>query len=336
MKRRAFVSLLLLIGFAQTTSADSPGPQLNPSRAYPPSCVALPLPLPAGNEPLWSTHVTVPTVDSSFNITGTEDVTYIFWRTPCDGGKAALLGQMQRDNAHTGTTPIPIFALISASQGVAQNVIVRPALDPNTVISGLDLGLIPIRTNATFVMEEGYDSNTTYLFDYTQPMSLTLNGSTPVTISIPQYNSNQYTTAGMPLQISGYQTGNYGDAAGGQGVQVEVAESSTADQRYLVLAWYTYDATGTSYWLFNSTAFTIGARSATFPLGYYGGGGFAGGAGTISAAVWGNITVSFPDCDHMVMTYGSDAGLPSSVPTGSGTRTFTRVTNINGVTCDQL
>jgi len=38
----------------------------------------------------------------------------------------------------------------------------------------------------------------------------------------------------------------------------------------------------------------------------------------------------------MIMTYGSASGLPSGVPTGSGTRTFTRVTNINGLTCDQL
>ena len=336
MKRLAFISLLFLIGFAQTASADSAGPLLNPTRAYPPSCVALPLPFPATNEPRWATRVTVPTVDSSFNFIGTESVTYIFWRTPCNGGNAAIIGQMQRDDALVNHTPFPIFPLISATQGVAQNVIVRPALDPNTKFSGLDLGLIPIYTNVTFVLEEGYDSNNTYLFDYTQAMNLTLNGSTAVTIGIPQYNPNQYATAGLPLQISGYQTGNYGDASGGQGIQVEVAESSTANQRYLVLAWYTYDATGTSYWLFNSTAFAIGDRTATFPLGYYGGGGFAGGSGTVSAAVWGTITVSFPDCDHMVMTYGSSAGLPSGVPTGSGTRTFTRVTNINGVTCDQL
>jgi hypothetical protein len=336
MKRLAFISLLFLTGFAQTASADSAGPELNPTRAYPPSCVALPLPPPAGNEPVWSTRVNVPTIDSSYSFVGSESVTYLLWRTPCNGGTAAMIGQMQRDNDKLNDTPFPVFAQLTASQGTAQNVTLRPALDPNTVRSGLDLGLIPVPSNVRFVLEEAYDSANIYLLDYTQPMNLTINGSSAVTIGIPQYNPNLYATAGLPLQISGYQTGNYADPSGGQGIQVEVAESATDNERFLVLAWYTYDASHTSYWLFNSTSFPVGARSAAFPLGYYGGGGFAGGSGTVSAAVWGNISVSFPDCDHMVMTYGSAAGLPSGVPTGSGTRTFTRVTNINGVTCDHL
>src|SRR5947208_778035 len=110
MKRHAFFSLLLLTGFAHTAFADSAGPELSPTRAYPPSCVALPLPVPAGNEPVWSTRVTVPTVDSSYNFAAPESVTYLFWRTPCNGGSTALIGQMQRDNALAGHTPFPIFA----------------------------------------------------------------------------------------------------------------------------------------------------------------------------------------------------------------------------------
>jgi len=335
MNRLAFISLLFLLGLAQTALADSPGPLLNPYRAYPPSCVALPFPEPAGNEPLWSTRVTVPTVDSSFNFVGTESVTYFFWRTPCNGGGAALIGQMQRDDANASHTPVPVFSLITATQGVAQNAVVRPAVDPNTVFSGLDLGLIPISWYVTFVMEDAYASGNSYLLDYTQSMNLTINGSSAVTIGIPQYNPNLYATAGLPMQISGYQTGNYADASGGQGIQVEVAESATAGQRYVVLAWYTYDPSNIAYWLFNSTAITIGDRQATFPLGYFHDGGFAGSADGVGS-LWGNVTVSFPDCEHMVMSYSSVTGLPGGVPTGSGTRTFTRVTNINGVTCDQL
>jgi len=274
------------------------------------------------------------TIDQNYNLTGsTEQITLTLWRSPCNGGKAALLGSIARDSAHSNTWPAPLIPSLYVNQNGHESW-ARIAQDPNTFSSAIGEGLDPFFDSLSFVFEEPYDLNVPYV-DYSAALAIT-NGNGDAFATLAAYNPAQYTTANQPLQISGYQTGNYGDPSGGQGIQVEVAESSTANQRYLVLAWYTYDATGTSYWLFNSTAFTIGDRSAAFPLGYYGGGGFAGGAGTVSAAVWGNITVTFPDCDHMVMSYGSASGLPSGVPTGSGIRTFTRVTNINGVTCDQL
>jgi len=332
MKRLAFVSLLLLIGFAQTAFADSPGPQLNPDRAYPPSCVAYPLPSPSG--PVASAQILAYTIDNNYAFTGnTEQITLRLWRSPCNGGNAALLGSVERDSSRNNTFPAPLIPSLYINQN-GHEAWARIAADPNTFTAGLGEGIDPFFSSLTFVFEEPYDSSVPYV-DYSNALSVT-NGNGSAFATLAAYNPSQYPTAGLPLQISGYQTGNYGDPSGGQGVQVEVAESATAGQRFLVLAWYTYDPSHVAYWLFNSTAFNIGARSATFPLGYYTGGGFAGSAGTVSAYVWGDITVSFPDCDHMLMTYASYSGFPSDVPTGSGTRTFTRVTNINGVTCDQL
>jgi len=332
MKRLAFISFLFLIGFTQSALAESSGPLLNPDRAYPQSCLAVPLPSPSG--PLANVQVLAYTIDQNYNVTGaTEQITLTLWRSPCNGGKAALLGAVTRDSAHSNTWPAPLVPSLYVSQNGHESW-ARIALDPNTFSSSVGEGLDPFFDSLTFVFEEPYDLNVPYV-DYSSALVVT-NGNGGAFATFAAYNPAQYPTASLPLQISGYQTGNYGDPSGGQGIQVEVAESSTDNQRYLVLAWYTYDNSGISYWLFNSTAFTTGARSVAFPLGYYGGGGFAGGSGTVSAAVWGNITVSFPDCEHMVMTYGSVSGLPGGVPTGSGTRTFTRVTSINGVTCDQL
>ena len=334
MKRVTFAILFLLFGLLQEASAESSGPILNPAREYPPSCLAWPLPLPAGSEPYWTVQATVPTVDNTYTVVGNETVTYIFWRSPCNGGKAALLGQMQRDSSKDNLSPAPVFGHISATQqGLAQPVWLRTALEPNTIVAGIDLGVTAVYSYATFVLEEGYSTDTSYLLDYTHALTVTINGLQPASLAIPAYNPAQYAGVGQPMQISGYQTGNYGDAAGAQGVQVEVAESLNPGKRYIVLAWYTYDPSNIAYWLFNSTEFDVGDRQVTFPIGYFHGGGFAGSAGG-QGSVWGNVTVSFPDCNHMVMTYDDASGLPSGVPTGNGTRTFTRVTAINGATCD--
>jgi hypothetical protein len=322
--------LFAAIGMLASASAlaDSPGPTLNPYRAYPPSCLALPFPAVAG--PTTTARVTVDTVNEFFQIVGTETVSYIFWRTPCSGGPAALLGEVVRDQALQGTLPVPIFPLVLGTQGSAVDVPIRLAAEPNTIVSFLVPGGTPVLREQLFVFENTV--NLTQL-DFSASISLTINGTQPVSGTIPAFDPNQYANAFLPMQISGYQTGNYADpTAGDQGVQVEVAESPIAGQRTIVFAWYTYDSSGIPYWLFNSASVNVGDRSVSMQLGYFGGGGFVSGNG--SAALWGNITVSFPDCNHMNVTYGSAAGLPNSTPQGSGTRTFSRITSINGTTCD--
>ena len=332
MKRFASAGLLVLAGFAQMALADSPGPQLNPDRAYPPSCLAYPL--PAAAAPIAAqTPVLVYTLDSNYAWTGTtEQVTLTLWRSPCNGGKAALLGSVTRDPALYDAFPVPLIPSLYVNQNGHESW-ARIAADPNTFASGLGEGFDPFFRSQTFVFEEPYDPTVPYV-DYASALAVT-NGAGGTFASLAAYNPALYPTAGLPLQISGYQSGNYADDSGAQGVQVEVSESATAGQRYLILAWYTYDASNVPYWLFGSTSFALGARSSTVPLGYYYGGNFAGLGGVAGTGhSWGNATVSFPDCDHIVMTYAGAGGLPNGVPAGSGTRTFTRASWINGVTCD--
>jgi hypothetical protein len=331
MKRFASACVLVLAGFAQAALADSPGPQLNPDRAYPPSCLAYPL--PAAAAPVTQVQVLAYTIDQNSNYTGnTEQITLALWRSPCNGSKAALLGSVTRDPSRNNTFPAPLIPGLYVNQNGHESW-ARIAADPNTFRSGLGEGIDPFFSSLTFVFEEPYDTTVPYV-DYTNALSIT-NGAGGTFALLGAYNPAQYPTSGLPLQISGYQIGNYSDPTGGQGVQVEISESSTPNQRYLILAWYTYDPTNIAFWLFGSTPFNIGDRSTTASLNYYGGGHFAGGGGVVAgASPWGSATVSFPDCDHMVMTYASTSGLPGGVPSGSGTRTFTRVTWMNGVTCD--
>jgi hypothetical protein len=316
--------------------ADSPGQTLNPFRVYPPSCLADPLPTtPSG--PTWQLRATFTALQFSAAALTTEDVTLYFWRAPCDSGKSALLGRLVRDPVNEGRIDVqPLFPAFGKTQN-AQTIVFRSALEPNTVKSFIYLTPIPV--DITFVFENGmlYPTGTREVVDYSEGFELVApngQGSFSPLLAIPAYDAAQYANASLPMQISGYQSGNFSDPSGGQGIQIEVIETGVQGQRALVLAWYTYDATGTSYWLFNSTTFNVGARSVSLPLGYFVGGGFAGAAGNVSAAVWGNVTLSFADCNHMTFSYQSISGLPAGVPVGSGTRTFTRVTSINGVTCD--
>ena len=318
----AAAALLLAVD----ASADSGGPTLNPLRAYPPSCLALPLPQPAG--PILSARVLVPTVDAQGNLAGSETVAYEFWRTPCNNGKSALLGAIVRDQSLQNTTPAPIFSTILGSQGGVQNHEMRVAAEPNTSLSYIS----PDQSVSSFIYFV-FENDAQASFDFSSSIDLTVtNQTSTVTGTMPTYNPSAYADASLPLQISGYQTGNYFDTgAGGQGVQVEVADQ-TSGQRLFVFAWYTYDSSGTPYWLFNTAPLNVGDRSITLPLGYYSGAQFGSGNG--NPAVWGNITVTFPDCDHMTVSYQSASGLPAGVPQGNGTKTFGRLTSINGVTCD--
>jgi hypothetical protein len=338
MKRLSFAALCLWLGVALPAFADSPGPAANVNREYPPSCLAYPLDnsFPASNDPVWSTTVTLPTVNSSFQLVGSEQVTYVFWRSPCSGGKAALLGQVQRATALQGTSPFPIFGQVYATQGSAENAIVRTPPEPNTNLAGIDFGEVPVYDVWTFVLEEGYTTTTTWLLDYTQPMTLTILGVAQEQLDIPVYDPSDYADAFLPMQLSGYLSGGWYDPNhSGEGFQIEIGETEGSSARYIVVAWYTYDAQGIPYWVYGAAPFTAGDRSVTISqMAYFFGGRFAGGAGfAATPALWGSITLHFADCNTLDFSFQSAAGLPSQPPAGSGTRTWTRVTQLNGLTC---
>lgn len=327
MRTVAYVLLAIVSLTPGLALADAPGPFLNSYRAYPASCLTLPLPEPSG--PIFQARVTLPTVNSSFQQVGTEAVTFEFWRSPCNGGSSALLGHAVRDTSLQNTSPYPVFEGIFVSQGSISNYPVRLVEEPNTAVSYIPSNQLII-AETDFVFE----NDAAAIFDYSNSINIEIAGVSNVAGSIPAYDRTQYSNSGLPMQISGYQTGNYSDPSGGQGIQVEVSELGSSSQRTIVIAWYTYDDSGTSYWLFNSTTFNVGARSVSLPLGYFTGGRFAGNGGSTTASQWGTVTLSFPDCSHMLMTYNALVGLPQGVPVGSGTRTFTRITSINGLTCD--
>ena len=317
------LSAFALFGFANLAWGDSPGPVTSPWQAYPPSCLSYPLPPPSG--PTWSVAVTLETNVASDHH---EDANFVFWRTPCKGGKSALLGKLFRDPGSVNKFPEPVFAGLNLSQGSIEHHVARIATEPNTVLSFVPEGTA-VADNIEFVFENDGAAS----FDFSQAINVTIIvAEGTVSVAIPAYEEMQYSTADSPMQISGYQSGNWFDPAhGGEGAQVEVG-ATTGSGRYLVFAWYTYGPSGVPFWLFGLGTFNAGDRSANVTVAYETGGGFAG-AGSANQASWGNVTVDFPDCDSMHFTYQANSGLPAGVPQGSGSKTWTRLTSINGMSC---
>ena len=108
---------ILLFSIIGSVQADSVGPQVNPFRAYPPSCLADPLSSsPSG--PSWSVMMDVVAVDVAAQQFSTETVKFTFWRSPCSDGTSALLGLFQRSAANTGRTDVvPFFPSFEITQG---------------------------------------------------------------------------------------------------------------------------------------------------------------------------------------------------------------------------
>jgi hypothetical protein len=315
----------------------------NPYRAYPPSCLGSPIPLG-----LWQNDPNAITkqpflfgdpyaggLEASYY---EKSLIYLF-RVPCSGGKSATLLEIDRPST-ASTTYYPTFPAVSVAQG-SNNIYIRLTDDPNTFFSTV-YALNPLIQSDVFVLENYYGDGVQ--FDYNQAFTLTVDNLSNVdsgrisTFSMPAYNPAQYAAASQPLPISGYMTGNWRDPNhSGQGIQVEVGElqsTSTSYPRYITIAWYTFDDLGVPYWLFGSGTFNAGDTSAAVQLGYSSGGAFAGSSGgSATAVLWGTFNVQFTDCNTMQFSYQSTGGLPAGVPSGSGTRTFQRLTQMNGLTC---
>lgn len=330
VKNAVAVSAFVLLSFVRPALADSVGPIENPFTAYPPSCLADPLPTDSEG-PVWTARVNLATQHSGGS--ATEDVTFVFWRTPCIGGKTALLGRIERDAANEGRTDVePLFPDFSALQGTKSGPM-RVAVEPNTVRTSIARGT-PLAASTTFVFEK-FPDPAAVTFDFLHSLTVTINGTAPANVVIPNYDPSLYDESSQPLQISGYNTGAYYDKShSGEGIMLEIGEHSPTS-RYVFIGWFTYGPDGRPYWISGSTNFTPRARTVTIPMSYTGQGGFAGNFGPKAQATdWGTLRINAVDCKTINFSYRSIPLLPDDVPQGNGARTWSKLTSINGLNCD--
>jgi hypothetical protein len=360
MLRRSAAFFLLLAPVAALSATSGPVPM--PAPSYPPSCLSAPLTdSPTG--PAFTRSTTLASIDRDTNeYHGTESVDLTFWRVPCDGGKSALLLRIARAPGADvqRAAQFPFAYGLGATQGGVSGT-VRLAQEPNTLTAALQPGAL-ILSSLTLVLENAPRDDAYKLilvpmalppgvavrtFDFNQALDVTLpnaaaSGITPqpapIVVNVPAYDPAQYAAARGPMPISGYHAANYFDPAhSGEGIVIEVSETASPAvprPRSLELSWYTYDANGKPFWLFGVAQFVPGETLVTVPMVYLADGGFAGAFGASATSLpWGSVAISFPDCTSLNFTYAANAGLPAPVPSGTGERTWARLTQENGLAC---
>jgi hypothetical protein len=341
-------------GINAVTTATLSGPRIaNPYRAYPPNCLADPLPdTPSG--PSTSFQMPLYSRDSNGNPTTQETVTVTIWRMACSssgnltpyntdhGANAALLMRIERSS--TSTDAFPTFPFLTSNQGNTSGNLVRAAMEPNTVISDGPYDA-PLLVDTTYVLENyPYAGSGLTLFDYDFTLLIdpvidaNCTGCQSVTINGYQPSQTDYPAAFQNLPIDGYMSSSYYDPAhNGEGFLVDIYDNPGGTTRTVFAAWYTYDPLGLPFWLIAQGSVAVGANAMTGqPVYYFDGGGFAGDFGTTSTIHnWGTISMSWADCNKLNFTYNG-ATDPAVVngPSGSGTRTWVRISDINGLNCE--
>lgn len=339
-----------------TVTPKATTPIANSYRAYPPSCIADPLPIPTGaNQIGGRVYARTAKFDAINTNTGqfqTEDVNVYIWRLPCSGGDSVTLLTLRRLSQYEGDARFyPIYPLFRLTQGGNTNKFVRAAQEPNTIITNQEADT-PLVFSTTLVLENfPSNSTSTAYWDFNLPFRLTMvyrNGQTEDLSANDPYRPSEYPDAALPLPINGYMSGNWTDPAhSGEGINLEVGEVVGTQTRYLFFAWFTFDELGLPYWIsgggpLSDANAAAPTRQINAPAIYRTGGGFAGDFGSdTNRGTWGNVSFEFIDCNTVRMGWQTVAGLPANTPgrgsSGGGTsgvRSWKRGSTINGLTCD--
>ena len=318
----------------------------NPFRAYPPSCLGDGLPFrtypqSTGDPTPQQQSLTLPGDPGQCFGGGnaqecnySEPVTVTVWRVACPNNQTAVLVEIDRSQTNDGNTTLyPTFPLVSITQGNSSLSPVRLVDDPNTFFANTSVNTALYRSDI-YVLENYYNDQTLQL-DYAKAFVLSLDNT--ITFTFPDYNPSQYAAANQNLPISGYLSTNwFNPLESGEGMLTQIYDDyndTTGTKRTFTAAWYTFDPLGLPFWLYAQGSITIGDRAANNVQVFYASNGKFAGSGNATFTQWGTANFSFPDCDHMVFTYTGNADAVNG-PTGSGTRTWSRLTNINSLVCN--
>jgi len=337
-----------------STKTTTPGPRLaNSFRAYPPSCGSDPLPTdPTG--PYLTADVPLYTRDNAGTAYTPEVVTIYVWRIACSssgnltpynvdhGDNAMMLMRIDRPGSNPSQDIFPTFPFITSNQGSSTGNLVRSAVEPNTVISEMPYDSPLLSPTSVFVLENypfdawGYtyfNNDFDLLIDPVLDNACT--GCTSFTIDGYVPTQGDYPAAFQDLPIDGYMASTWYDPAhSGEGMLMQIFDNS-ATSRTLFAAWFTYDDLGIPFWITAQGTFTAGANSVNATGFYQTGGGFAGNFGSSSTQhTWGTLSFSFPSCAQMDFTFNGQADAVTGGPGGSGTRTWYRLADTNGLYCE--
>ncbi len=347
-------ALMLRRGEAPAPQAAAAGvkaaPLVNPVRAYPPSCLADPLPTTASGPTYSNGNVELAATDGAGNFYR-ERVTITIWRVVCSSSEfytSATLMRIARQSQYEGDTEIyPLFPATDVAQGSigigdSPRTLIRVATEPNTIISDVPVDS-PIVYSTTYVLEN-YPYEGATEFDFNLGFDIRFDnqfssGTRFYAINgVPTYNptASTYPEAFLDLPVSGYLSTNWFDPTKpGEGLVIQIYEIHGTNDLVFAHSWSTFDAQGVPFWFFGQAVVNRSTRSISAPMSYLTGGGFAGSGGAVSAAQpWGTTTFRWPDCNTLILGFTANPGLPAGVPSGSGTREWKRVGAVNNLACE--
>ena len=316
----------------------------NPFRAYPPSCLGDGLPFrsfPQSNgDPAPQQQTLTLPGDPGQCLGGgnnaecihTEPVTVTVWRVACSNNQTAVLVEIDRSAANEGNATLyPTFPLVAITQNNSTLFPVRTVNDPNTFYANT-LVNTALYSSDIYVLENYYNSNVQQI-DYTKAFTLTLDNT--ISFNLPDYDRTQYGAGSSPLPISGYLSTNwYNPLESGEGMLTQIYDSGDQATRFFTAAWYTFDKVGLPFWLYAQGTIDIGANAANNVQVFYATNGKFAGSGNATFTQWGTASFSFPDCNTMTFTYNGQTDAQTNGPGGSGTRTWSRLANINSIVCN--
>lgn len=316
-------------------------PMANAYRDYPPSCSAYPLPDKASG-PSQTSAVTAFAYTST-GAASSENINVTVWRLPCSssgastpynatGGKNAMTLVRIDRNDDTVTSIVPLRPRLFITQGATNYGLVRVAAEPNTVVSEAAFG-VAMQNSGTYVLEN-YSGSTARL-DFLGAFKLTVAGGlATVDISVPAYAPTQdtYPDAFNPIALDGYAAAQYYNPERNEGLIVQVAEGydgANPKRRQLGFDLLTKDAANKPFWIVGAAAFDPvagGVRGLDIPVSYL--------VDNNATQAWGKVHVAMTSCSQMSVTFTPAAGLPTGVPSITGTIAYARLLSANGMSCE--
>jgi hypothetical protein len=250
------------------------------------------------------------------------------WRVPCSATKGAFVITVEGPPGERLLMPF-----FFGSQA-GNDFLLRFNTEPNTWLAMTLEFSLPASGVQTFVADLSIFAA---LPDLNQPFTISAEYPPSASVLNPfqvaAYNASLYPPVGNHV-LTGYLTGSYFDPArSGEGMLLEIAEVGAT--RLAVVSWYTFDNDGFPLWLIGAAPIDGAATSSTIQLASKGGGGFAGqfDPSELVDLPWGQITITFPTCSTLRFTYQASHSVPF-LPQGSGERTWTRLTSVNGLACE--
>lgn len=337
------------------STATAGTPMANSYRAYPPSCASYPLP-DRPSVPAYTGIVSAlanPVVTASgIYFSTSESLAITVWRLPCSSSGAGVpyntagaknaMTLVRIDRADdTSTATLPMMPLLLASQGgidfTSTKSYVRLATEPNTVLSDRRYGnpYDLFKTSTTYVLENFSNADAGH-FNFNAAFTLRVAGGTGTVtdISVPAYTptADTYPDAFNPIALDGYAAAQYYNPERNEGLIVQVAEGydgANPKRRQFVFDLLTKDIANKPFWIVGAAAFDPvagGVRGLDIPVSYL--------VDNNATQAWGKVHVAMTSCSQMSVTFTPAAGLPTGVPSITGTIAYARLLGANGMSCE--